>query len=89
MRLLHSEYHNQTSAYRTYAHYTYDGINLRKHRYEDATYGDSAEERLEVLELYSEGKAYVTNVQTRVCQIYNLECVLPRGVHFLETTFGS
>lgn len=65
-------YHNHTSQYRVYSRYAYDGDNLRKHSFEYASFGDNPDERLEILELFKERKAYVTNLQTRACKVYNI-----------------
>ncbi|EDQ91724.1 uncharacterized protein MONBRDRAFT_35848 [Monosiga brevicollis MX1] len=65
-------YHNHTSQYRSYGAYAYDGVELRIWRREDITVGDSATDRVEVLELYKSQKAYVTNLTTGKCTSYNI-----------------
>jgi hypothetical protein len=65
-------YHNHTSNYNIYAHYVYDQVNARKFRVEEASFGDSGFRRLAILELYQTRRAYVTDLQTRDCTIYNI-----------------
>eukprot|EP00051_Salpingoeca_urceolata_P032452 m.15813 g.15813 ORF g.15813 m.15813 type:complete len:241 (+) comp5095_c0_seq1:78-800(+) len=67
-------YHNHTSEYRAYGRYAYDGDQQRKAWVEDLEYGNEhTEVRLSVLELFSEKKAYVTDLKTQECKIYPLE----------------
>jgi len=72
-------YHNHTSEYRIYGRYSYDGIGQRKRIIEYASFGDQAGERLDIIELYNIKKAYVTNIDTKECTIYDIEH--PFGSH--------
>eukprot|EP00048_Salpingoeca_helianthica_P014316 m.221104 g.221104 ORF g.221104 m.221104 type:complete len:214 (-) comp15719_c0_seq1:122-763(-) len=65
-------YHNHTSEYRAFARYSYDGVYQRKRIFEEARFGSSPSQRFDILELYSIKKAYVTNLGTRQCLIYDI-----------------
>eukprot|EP00350_Pseudokeronopsis_sp_OXSARD2_P004482 CAMPEP_0170549502 /NCGR_PEP_ID=MMETSP0211-20121228/7652_1 /TAXON_ID=311385 /ORGANISM="Pseudokeronopsis sp., Strain OXSARD2" /LENGTH=193 /DNA_ID=CAMNT_0010855551 /DNA_START=10 /DNA_END=591 /DNA_ORIENTATION=- len=64
-------YHNHTSAYRTRARYTYDGLGLRKRRVEEFQSG-GADNYYDIIELFNEKKAYVTDLKSKVCTIYEI-----------------
>merc|ERR1712039_260834 len=65
---------NHTSEYWARARYAYDGINLRKAFVEQIHYGGaSGSDLYQVLELFHEKKAWVTNLRTKDCEIRNIE----------------
>eukprot|EP00730_Choanoeca_flexa_P014710 TRINITY_DN6532_c0_g1_i1.p1 TRINITY_DN6532_c0_g1~~TRINITY_DN6532_c0_g1_i1.p1 ORF type:complete len:215 (+),score=40.10 TRINITY_DN6532_c0_g1_i1:99-647(+) len=66
-------YHNRSSEYRSYGRYAYDGVEQRKWIFEDVAYNSPAFQRFEILELYKEKLAYVTNITSGECTIFDIE----------------
>ncbi|EGD74288.1 hypothetical protein PTSG_06297 [Salpingoeca rosetta] len=65
-------YHQHSSEYRTWGRYAYDGVNKRKWMLDMVVRGDIDHKRFMVLELYEEQEAYVTDLDTQECRVYNL-----------------